>query len=675
VRSCFSLPLLLSLLLPWPASAQTSVEDTLRVRLPEVTIEAARGMQTEARAPFAVTLQARSPDELAIDPGLSLERVLAGIPGVQINDRGHFALGERVAIRGMGWRAAFGVRGIHAVLDGIPLTMPDGQAILDIVDPSHITRAEIIRGPSSVFWGNAGGGVLFLSSDPAATAPSFRLRAMGGSFERRQWAATSSATLGRARVNGFLSHHGQSGFRDHSEGHMLRAGLNTTLTLNERSRIRITGALADQDTQAPGSLTRDEWSADSRMADARYVNTSSGKQSRHGQVGMTFEHRSPVGLLTATTYGIARSLDNPLPFAFVRVGRQAGGARLSLQEEAGRLTWGVGVDAAMQRDDRLNFNNDNGAPGQNLRLDQLETVRNVAAFAHGGFALTSAMRITAGLRADRIDFHLSDGLMAGGRDVSGSRSFGAVSPSVGISMQRGLTVIFAGIGTSYETPTTTELVNTPDGSGGFNPDVGPQRTIGFEAGARGFIERLRLEFDIAAFHMLVNGRLVSFTTDQSLGREFYRNAGRSTHSGAELSLQWQATDVLRLEATYDRSLLVFLEEELRGNQLPGQTPQRLRLAAAVSSGPLFGRADAEMVSGFFVDDRNEQRAPGHTLVHMRVGHRGIPLGTAPRLQPFAELNNVFDTDYVASVIVNAAGGRFFEPGQGRSLQVGLSLSF
>jgi hypothetical protein len=36
---------------------------------------------------------------------------------------------------------------------------------------------------------------------------------------------------------------------------------------------------------------------------------------------------------------------------------------------------------------------------------------------------------------------------------------------------------------------------------------------------------------------------------------------------------------------------------------------------------------------------------------------------------------VFDRRYVSSVAVNAAGGKFFEPGQRRSVFAGFNLSF
>src|SRR2546425_7013738 len=38
------------------------------------------------------------------------------------------------------------------------------------------------------------------------------------------------------------------------------------------------------------------------------------------------------------------------------------------------------------------------------------------------------------------------------------------------------TSVYANAGTSFETPTTTELTNRPTGAGGFNPTLEPQRS-------------------------------------------------------------------------------------------------------------------------------------------------------------------------------------------------------
>ena len=140
-----------------PAQGQTQQADTT-IALSEIQIGALRASGQSINAPYASSLLFRPLEVVAFQPGLSLQSVLKTLPGVWINNRGHFALGERLIIRGMGWRSAFGVRGVQVLLDGIPLTLPDGQGMLDIIDPAFIRQAEVVRGPSSTFWGNGSGG-------------------------------------------------------------------------------------------------------------------------------------------------------------------------------------------------------------------------------------------------------------------------------------------------------------------------------------------------------------------------------------------------------------------------------------------------------------------------------------------------------------------------------------
>ena len=93
-----------------------------------------------------------------------LNEALAAIPGLYTMNSENFAQDLRVSIRGFGTRAAFGIRGIKILVDGIPESTPDGQAQVDNIDLSFINRAEVLRGPVSALYGNASGGVISFSS-------------------------------------------------------------------------------------------------------------------------------------------------------------------------------------------------------------------------------------------------------------------------------------------------------------------------------------------------------------------------------------------------------------------------------------------------------------------------------------------------------------------------------
>ena len=662
----FSLSILFLLTLP----ARAQDRDTMEVALPEIEIQATRAAETEATAPFAVSLRQRAPEEIALEPGLSLDRALRGLPGVWINDRGHYALGERLVIRGMGWRAAFGVRGVQALLDGIPLTLPDGQAVLDVADPAFIRQAEVIRGPSSLFWGNGSGGVLFLSTAALRDTAAVRLRALGGSYGQRQASGEVALPLGRHRLYGFASDVRRDGYRMHSEGGFTRTGLHGNVDLGARTRLRVMAAAAVQDVDSPGGLTFDQVAENPRQADPRFVSASAGKESTQIQGGATLDHQTNLGVLSATAYGLTRRLDNPLTFAYIDLDRVVGGLRVQLQNQADRIRWGLGIDAGWQKDDRLNFNNDGGRPGNDRRLDQQERVRNLSAFGYLTVTLARNLDATGGVRADAILFEMDDRLLDNG-DQSGDRNFSAVSPALGLSYRAGSALLFANVSTAFETPTTTELVNSPTGVGGFNPELDPQRTLGVEIGARGGFPASRLRFDVAVFHLRIRDRLLPFQDDE--GRTYFRNAGKNTHQGIELAVQGPLRPGLDAQVAYTDGRFVFDNDPNEDNRIPGVPDHHLSAGLRATQNGFWGQLTAEVASDVYTNDGNSAENDGYMVIDLYAGHTGLRLGTA-RLQPFVKIANIFDATYVGSVVVNAFGGRYFEPAPGRTVQAGVNVS-
>jgi iron complex outermembrane receptor protein len=57
---------------------------------------------------------------------------------------------------------------------------------------------------------------------------------------------------------------------------------------------------------------------------------------------------------------------------------------------------------------------------------------------------------------------------------------------------------------------------------------------------------------------------------------------------------------------------------------------------------------------------------------MRIGGR-IPIGGTSVI-PVVAVQNLFDRHYSGSVVVNAAGGRFYEPAPERTVSIALSLA-
>ncbi|TVQ13114.1 MAG: TonB-dependent receptor [Balneolaceae bacterium] len=659
------------------AQAQQPATDTLQVRLDEIRVEAARITETGKTAPFSVSIRNRSAYDAIVEPALTLDRIMFEVPGVWINNRENPALGERISIRGMGWRAAFGVRGIQMYMDGVPLTMPDGQTVTNVVDPAFISNMEIIRGPSSSMWGNASGGVIMLRSDRFTARPTVRVRGLTGSDGLYKTDAEASFRSGNVNYHFWGSHLQQDGFRDHSRFITTRLGANARWLISERSLLSITSTWMNSPTSFnPGSLTKEQASDVPRSANPFNVNQNAGKMNEQGQLGITYRFRSDDYEINTTGYGVFRDLENPLAFAWIKVDRVAYGFRSNVERTFEYLSVAGGIDMSRQIDDRKNWGNSGGERGD-LRLDQKETVLNTALFTalRGSY---ENITLSTALRRDWIRFESDDFFQAGG-DNSGSRLFQAWSPSAGISLDLGQTVLFLNAGTSYETPTTTELVNRPDMTGGFNQDIEPERTVNFETGVRGEFGGSLFRYELAVYSMSVRDRILPFRTEEGGDRDFFRNQGRSLHQGLEVFFGITPWRSAIISGSYSFSNNRFRSadeqiqgESLRDNSIPGLPDHRFSIRL---EGILYGfrpSLQAERVSSYYVNSLNTVKNDAYTVADLRISHTGIG-GKGFSVLPFLQISNIADVRYNSSVIINAANNRYFEPAAGRTFQAGFNV--
>jgi len=70
-----------------------------------------------------------------------------------------------------------------------------------------------------------------------------------------------------------------------------------------------------------------------------------------------------------------------------------------------------------------------------------------------------------------------------------------------------------------------------------------------------------------------------------------------------------------------------------------------------------------------VDDTLSRQTSPWWVTNLRVGREG------GRVAPFVAFQNVFNRKYVASVVVNAAAGRYYEPAPGRNMYLGVTATY
>jgi len=672
--------------------AQPSDPDTTIV-LEAVEATATPYTVESARAPLALTVRTRSDTDVATDPAIGLDALARGVPGLWVADRENYALGERVLVRGMGWRAAFGVRGTHVLLDGVPLTLPDGQAMLNVIDAAAVRRVEVVRGPASVYWGSGSGGVLALSTQPTrgTTSPRVRARVLGGGYGLAKADVAVRPDLGRHRLSAWGSALTEEGFRDHSAVQLARGGLSGRVDLGSGRGLSVVALGAWMpEAESPGGLSAEAAAED--PAQTRDASITQDARKALTQAHLALGYEQPVGLpegrVRIDLYGGLRDLTNPIVPRYIQLDRQTAGVRAVVEAEP--LTgWsaGLGAEAELQRDDRVETPNEGGESGAERLTDQVETVRAGAVFARLGIPLGPTLTLTAAGRIDALQYEADDRL-GGLGDGSGSRSVAAVSPALGLAYQWRLGpdaapvagVLYANAAGALDAPTTTELGNRPDGSAGFNPDLEPERTWGMEVGTRGAasVGPAALGFDLAVFAAWVDRLLLPFEIDDVT---YYRNAGETRHAGVEAALDGSLPSVaggrIEVAGAYAWTRARFVGGAgPEGIEVPG-FPEHLSTWSASWQRerglPLVLALEGEAASAYFADDANTAATDAYAVVHARVALAALDLGRSLGASTFVEVRNVFDTRYSGSVVVNAFGGRYYEPAAGRHLLVGIAL--
>jgi iron complex outermembrane receptor protein len=688
-----------------PVSRDTTRRDSALVTLPEITVTVARSPEPIWRVPAAIGVV----DQTELQRGqstLGLDESLNNIPGVYVSNRYNYNLDQRLVIRGFGTRSNFGIRGIKVLLDGIPQTLPDGQSQLTNVDYSALDRIEVLRGASSSLYGNASGGVLSIQSQPAAPGPFLQsVRTEGGSFGLFRIQERTTGRFGGASGTLSISRTAVDGYRQHSATEFTQVNAGANYLLGSRTDLGVRFGYTDAPkADNPGALTAREVLARPDSASANNILRKAGKDVWQGQLALTARHHAGRGEYSVAVFGVLRDLKNALgspppgetapntPLGqYTTIDRQVGGVRLGADQRLGDAPSAprvlAGVDVQYMRDDRHTWRAVGGVPDTTV-LNQLEKVTEVGPYVQIHWSPVPDIVLSGGGRYDAVRFDVADRHLTDGVDNSGNRTMSAVSGNIGAILVRDIRVRpYVTISTSFETPTTTELVNQPNSTGGFNTTLNPQRTMNYEVGARGTVGAI--SYSVAGFLGRVRDAIVQFS--EVSGRGYFTNAGRVKNDGFELGVSGRVGDRLRLFGNYTYANYRYDQyrivdgssvDTLDGKRVPGVPKAFIRLG--LRAGPVAGLAldvDHTMASSIFANDANTIYVNGWgkggpTIINgVGLGVTNLRLSWEGRtggawIQPFLGVNNLWDRKYVSALTVNGVGGRVFETAPGRNWYLG-----
>lgn len=686
-----------ALLLPLIAAAQAADEQTMVVTAAPTTV-------SELDTPAAVSVV--NGDEMRqAAPRVNLSESLGAVPGLQVQNRQNYAQDLQLSIRGFGSRSTYGVRGLRIYVDGIPATMPDGQGQTSNIDIGSVDTIEVLRGPFSALYGNSSGGVINVTSQTGTQPPTVEASSYYGSFGTWHYGMKATGAVGdgshagdvdyTVSTNRFTTH----GYRDHSGARKNLANARLGVRINDVSKLTLLLNSVDIKANDAGGLTADEWRDNPRQS-PRGDQYDTRKNTRQTQAGLRYERQlSAQDDLSVMMYAGERETTQfqSIPRTPQLKPSHAGGVidltrhyqgidtRLTHRGELlVPVTLTAGLDYENMSERRKGYENFvmvNGAPqyGEQgaLRRNERNLMWNVDPYLQTQWQLTDKLSLDAGVRYSSVWFDSNDYYITPGNgDDSGDASYHKWLPAG--SLKYALTDawnVYLSAGRGFETPTINELSYRSDNQSGLNFGLKPSTNDTVEIGSKTRIGNGLLT--AALFQTNTDNEIV--VDSSSGGRTSYKNAGKTRRQGMELGLDQQFGESWRLkaawtwlDATYRTN--VCDDASCNGNRIPGIA--RNMGFASFGYQPeqgWYAGSDIRYMSDIMANDENTAKAPSWTVVGLTTGYKWS-YGRMD-MDLFGRVDNLFDREYVGSVIVNESNGRYYEPAPGRNYGIGLNLAW
>jgi len=636
---------------------------------------------------------------------MTLSESLIRVPGITAQNRTQSAQDPQISSRGFGSRSSFGVRGIRVYVDGIPLTMPDGQGQPGVVDLSAIKSIEVMRGPFSALYGNSSGGVIQLFTEDAPQSPVVGATAMFGSYSTKRQVMDAAGQIDGLEYLLNVSNFETDGYRDNSESDKQAVTAKFKLNISNDTKLTALVNWFEQDAQDPIGLNRalafNSSLRDSVVPAALFANTSVSRN--HTQVGFNFEHafnannkislipyvgsRKNAQILTTTPTVPTLATTNA---RLSEIDREFYGTdvRWDNNGNLGSMPYNVsfGITYGKSSDGRLDTNVLGlGLPISTLNRREENISTNYDRYIQSKLSVLPSVDLHAGLRRTKVRLEVEDNFITGvgsNGNNSGSVSYEKTTPVVGATWKINPSVnLYANYGKGFETPTFIEAAfNSTAINATPNLSLKPSESENFEIGAKTFLGP-NTQANLTLFYITTKDEIV---TNQTLaGRSTFTNANDTKRTGAELSVDSNFNYGLStffsyslLNAKFDSNFTPTGGTLIQsGNRIPGTYRSQIYGELAWKYEPLgFMTAfEGRHNSKVYVNDRNTDTAPSYTIFNLRAGFEQNFANW--NFREYLRVENMFDKEYIGSVRVNDGNALFFEPGADRNYLLGLSANY
>jgi iron complex outermembrane receptor protein len=689
--------LMLPAMLPLSALAANATSNTMVVS----AAPSASGL-SELDTPAAVSVVSGD-DMRHAAPRVNLSENLSSVPGLQIQNRQNYAQDLQISVRGFGSRSTFGLRGIRMYVDGIPATMPDGQGQTSNIDIGSIDHIDVLRGPFSALYGNSSGGVINVETETGQQPTTLEASSWYGSYGSWRNSVKASGATGDGTQAGdvnytvsasrFTTH----GFRDHSSAQKNLGNAKLGVRINDVSTLTLLFNSVHVEAQDPGGLTAEQWKDNPRQVASNVTLYNARKTVDQTQAGLHYQRQMSenddlsvmmyAGERETTQYQSipkATQLRAGYPGGVISLARHYQGIDTRWTHRDALFTLPVtftgGLDYETMTEKRKGYQNftanELGVQGD-MRRNERNLMWNLDPYLQTAWQLTDKLSLDAGVRFSTVNFDSNDYYVTStDLDDSGNRRYHRWLPAAALNYAIDNSWnAYVSAGRGFETPTLNELSYRAEGQAGLNLGLQPATSETVELGSKKRIGNGLLT--AAVFQTDTKNEIVSNGSFE--GRTTYKNAGETRRRGLELGLDQQFGESWRFKAAW-----TLLDARYRsnacgtascdGNRIPGiaRNMAYAGLAYAPDQGWYAG-TDVRYLSDIAADDENDVKAPSYTVVGVNSGYKWLVQNWT--LDLFGRVDNLFDRNYIGSVIVNESNGRYYEPAPGRNYSVGLTVSY
>ena len=745
----FVASLILALLAAGSASAAAQQRDTTRAdttRADTTQADTTRADTTTAHrlAPTVVTgtrlsaVDERTPvqvDEIPmakIPPGPpSAADAIARLPGVSIFDDQGTRAQPTLEIRGFRLSPVVGVsQGVSVFLDGVRINEPDAQEVnFDLIPMDAIEKAELVRGPGTLYGKNSLAGALVFTTKRGTFTPEMSAAFEAGAFGYLGGRVSAGGVIDD--VDGYVMARGteEDGYRDETPArtrqvfvNLGRKGPNTDLAMTvmyAHDRIFQAGSL-------PESWLRVD----------RRANFTGGDFFEPELWHIAARGERPFA--GGTVRGNAFRRDNDYQQFNVNVDAPSTDAHVDNTSKGGTLEWtlptavtgmplGLTFGAEYSRNDiayRIFSVPTTTAPGFDEECDQAsglcEDARvnedDAALYAQGVLSVTPALAVTASMRGDYVRIPFRD-LRDPGND--GTSTYRRFSPRLGVNYYIGPDVRgYAAVSTGFRAPAPLELACADETSPcslpfalGDDPPLDPVTVVNYESGID-WEPRDGANLDVVGFREDARNEIVFVASSTTTG--FFQNIDRARRQGIEASGSLTLPAGFRIfgsyaliDATYQSAVLLASELPEPDSARPGDRfplSPRHRGSAGIELTHVLGKS--LIGAQFTVNAVSSQYLRGNdqNLDEVNLGEDGdsrVVSGTVsgytvsefqlryerPHVALTAHVQNLFDRDYETFGIFGEnpsgpIGGprpttpfleRFLNPGYPRTLSISVQV--